>query len=90
MAEYDVVVVGCGAAGMTGALTAAKRGLRTLVVEKAAVFGGSAARSGAGIWIPCNEVVMAAGVPDSLPHTSPAAQASSSATASSVAFSRYP
>ena len=64
MAEYDVVVVGCGAAGMTGALTAAKRGLRTLVVEKAAVFGGSAARSGAGIWIPCNEVVMAAGVPD--------------------------
>src|SRR6266700_7182145 len=61
---YDVVVVGAGAAGMTAALTAAKRGLSVLVVEKAATFGGSAARSGAGIWIPNNEVILAAGVPD--------------------------
>lgn len=64
-AEFDVVVVGAGAAGMAGALTAAKRGLRTVVIEKAAVFGGSAARSGAGIWVPNNEVILAAGVPDS-------------------------
>src|SRR5690348_2567924 len=63
-ATYDVVVVGAGAAGMTAALTAAKRGLSVLVVEKAATFGGSAARSGAGIWIPNNEVILAAGVPD--------------------------
>ncbi|NUT36619.1 MAG: 3-oxosteroid 1-dehydrogenase [Hamadaea sp.] len=62
--EYDVVVAGAGAAGMTGALTAARRGLRTVVVEKAPTFGGSAARSGAGIWIPNNEVILAAGVPD--------------------------
>jgi 3-oxosteroid 1-dehydrogenase len=61
---YDVVVVGAGAAGMTAALTAAKQGLSVVVVEKAAVFGGSAARSGAGIWIPCNKVILAAGVPD--------------------------
>lgn len=61
---YDVVVVGSGAAGMTAALTAAKRGLSCVVVEKAPTFGGSAARSGAGIWIPCNEVILAAGVPD--------------------------
>jgi 3-oxosteroid 1-dehydrogenase len=64
LGEYDVVVVGAGAAGMTAALTAAKRGLTTLVVEKAPTFGGSAARSGAGIWIPNNEVIRAAGVPD--------------------------
>jgi 3-oxosteroid 1-dehydrogenase len=61
---YDVVVVGAGAAGMTAALTAAKQGLSVVVVEKAAVFGGSLARSGSGIWIPCNEVILAAGVPD--------------------------
>jgi 3-oxosteroid 1-dehydrogenase len=62
--EYDVVVVGSGAAGMTAALAAAHRGLRCVVVEKAPTFGGSAARSGAGIWAPCNEVILAAGVPD--------------------------
>ena len=62
--EYDVVVVGAGAAGMTAALTAAHRGLSTVVIEKASTFGGSAARSGAGVWIPNNEVILAAGVPD--------------------------
>lgn len=62
--SYDVVVVGCGAAGMTAALRAARSGLSVLVVEKAPTFGGSAARSGAGIWIPNNQVILAAGVPD--------------------------
>ena len=62
--SYDVVVIGCGAAGMTAALRASKRGLSVLVVEKAPTFGGSAARSGAGIWIPNNQVILAAGVPD--------------------------
>lgn len=47
LGEYDVVVVGSGASGMTAALTAAGRGLSVLVVEKAPTFGGSAARSGA-------------------------------------------
>ena len=64
LGTYDVVVVGCGAAGMTAALTAAARGLSVVVVEKAPTFGGSAARSGAGIWIPNNSVILAAGVPD--------------------------
>ncbi|MBO4258979.1 3-oxosteroid 1-dehydrogenase [Streptomyces griseorubiginosus] len=64
LGTYDVVVIGSGAAGMTAALTAAKQGLGAVVVEKAATFGGSAARSGAGVWIPNNSVILAAGVPD--------------------------
>ncbi|MGW1778963.1 3-oxosteroid 1-dehydrogenase [Streptomyces sp. NPDC002143] len=64
LGTYDVVVIGSGAAGMTAALTAAKRQLTCVVVEKAPAFGGSAARSGAGIWIPNNSVILAAGVPD--------------------------
>ncbi|GAA3027517.1 3-oxosteroid 1-dehydrogenase [Streptomyces glomeratus] len=64
LGTYDVVVIGSGAAGMTAALAAAHQGLSCVVVEKAATFGGSAARSGAGIWIPNNPVLLAAGVPD--------------------------
>src|SRR6476620_1467635 len=62
--EYDVVVVGSGAAGMVAALTAAHQGLSTVVVEKAAHYGGSTARSGGGVWIPNNEILKRAGVSD--------------------------
>ncbi|WP_019931597.1 3-oxosteroid 1-dehydrogenase [Nocardia sp. BMG111209] len=59
--EYDVVVVGSGAAGMTAALTAAHHGLRAVIIEKAAHYGGSTARSGGGVWIPGNKALVAAG-----------------------------
>ena len=36
-----------------------------MVIEKAASFGGSTARSGGGIWAPGNAVLRAAGVADS-------------------------
>lgn len=62
--EYDVVVVGSGAAGMVAALTAAHQGLSTVVVEKAPHYGGSTARSGGGVWIPNNEVLKRDGVKD--------------------------
>ncbi|KPI19000.1 fumarate reductase/succinate dehydrogenase flavoprotein domain protein [Actinobacteria bacterium OK074] len=64
LGTYDVVVIGSGAAGMTAALTAVHQGLSCVILEKAATFGGSAARSGAGIWVPNNPVILAAGVPD--------------------------
>ncbi len=62
--EYDVVVAGSGAAGMTAALTAAKNGLSVLVIEKTSHFGGSTARSGGGVWVPGNSVLKRAGVKD--------------------------
>ncbi|MCA1008481.1 3-oxosteroid 1-dehydrogenase [Rhodococcus hoagii] len=64
--EYDIVVVGSGAAGMTAALTAAHKGLSVVVVEKAAHYGGSSARSGGGVWIPNNEVLKRDGVTDTV------------------------
>ena len=62
--QFDIVVAGSGAAGLTAALTAAHRGLRVVVIEKAGTFGGSTARSGGGIWVPGNEVLRRAGVAD--------------------------
>ena len=49
---------------MVAALTAAHQGLSTVVVEKAAHYGGSTARSGGGVWIPNNEVLNRDGVQD--------------------------
>src|ERR1700722_9830855 len=63
-AQFDIVVVGSGAAGMTAALTAADRGATVVVLEKTGAFGGSTARSGGGIWAPGNAVLRRAGVAD--------------------------
>src|SRR3546814_1565294 len=63
--QYDVIVVGSGASGLTAAIRAAKAGLSVLVLEKADHFGGTTAVSGGGIWIPGSPQAVAAGVEDS-------------------------
>lgn len=62
--EWDAIIVGSGAAGLTAAVTAARKGLKVLVVEKTHVFGGTTAISGGGIWIPGNHHQRAAGIPE--------------------------
>ncbi|MGI5164094.1 FAD-dependent oxidoreductase [Spirillospora sp. CA-253888] len=62
--EYDVVVVGSGAGGLTAAITAGLHGLSALVAEKASVYGGSSSLSGGGVWIPRNVFLEEAGVAD--------------------------
>ena len=61
----DMVVVGSGAAGLTGALVAALGGARVTVLEKAALVGGTTAISGGGAWIACNPHMSDVGVEDS-------------------------
>lgn len=63
--EVDLLVLGSGAGGMATAITAAHRGLQTLVVEKASGFGGSTALSGGGVWAPNNPTLRRAGLHDS-------------------------
>ena len=52
--DYDIVVMGSGAAGLTAALFAADRGAKVLVLEKTALLGGTSAVSGGQLWIPGN------------------------------------
>ena len=63
--DCDVLVVGSGAGGLASAVAAAHRGLKTLVVEKEPVFGGTTARSGGWMWVPGNAPARRAGIEDS-------------------------
>lgn len=52
--DFDVVVLGAGAGGMTAATVAARHGLRTLLIERSAVVGGTTAFSSGTTWVPGN------------------------------------
>ncbi|TMJ29475.1 MAG: FAD-dependent oxidoreductase, partial [Alphaproteobacteria bacterium] len=65
MPDFDVIVVGSGAAGLAAALAAAVDGATVLVLEKSPVLGGTTAMSSAGTWVPANHHMQAAGIADS-------------------------
>jgi 3-oxosteroid 1-dehydrogenase len=52
--EYELVVLGAGAGGLTAALVASMEGLRTLLIEKSDQVGGTTAYSSGTVWIPNN------------------------------------
>jgi 3-oxosteroid 1-dehydrogenase len=63
--EYDVVVLGTGAAGMTAAVRAAADGARVGLFERADTVGGTSAWSGGVAWLPNNRHEAEAGFQDS-------------------------
>jgi succinate dehydrogenase/fumarate reductase flavoprotein subunit len=62
--EADFVVVGSGAAGLTAAITARRRGLTVVVLEGLDVVGGTTGRSGTWIWSPNNRWMRDLGLTD--------------------------
>ncbi len=64
-----MVVIGSGAAGLTAAMTATLTGnKRVLIAEKTKWFGGTSAYSGGALWVPMNQVSLAAGFKDKPEH----------------------
>jgi len=62
--ETDVLVVGSGAAAFAAAISAKKNGADVIMLEKAALIGGTTLRSGGGYWIPNNRFQGELGIKD--------------------------
>ena len=63
--EWDVVVLGGGAAGMAAAIFAALEGARTVLVERSEFVGGTSALSAGTVWIPNTRHALEVGAEDS-------------------------
>jgi len=64
--DWDVIVIGSGAAGLTAAVSAALEGAKTLVVERSTYIGGTSAFSAGSVWIPNTRHAAAVGIEDSV------------------------
>jgi len=60
----DVLVVGTGGTGLSAAIAAKDAGADVLVIEGADRWGGTTMRSGGGLWLPANPVMLREGLPD--------------------------
>lgn len=60
--QCDLLVIGSGAGGLAAAVTAAHLGLKVIVAEKEAQFGGTTAWSGGWMWLPRNPLAVEAGI----------------------------
>jgi succinate dehydrogenase/fumarate reductase flavoprotein subunit len=67
--QYDVIVVGSGAAGLCAAAVAAKQSQTVLLLESASQIGGTTAISGGMVWVPANHKMQEIGLDDSLENT---------------------
>ncbi|MBW7925242.1 MAG: FAD-dependent oxidoreductase [Burkholderiaceae bacterium] len=65
MSQFDLVVLGSGAAGLCAALAGCASGARVLLAEKSEWIGGTTAMAGGCTWVPCNHHMAAAGLADS-------------------------
>ena len=60
--DCDLLVIGSGAGGLSAAVTAAHLGLKVIVAEKEAQYGGTTAWSGGWMWVPRNPMATGAGI----------------------------
>ena len=65
MDQFDVIVLGTGAAGLVAAIAAAERGASVGLFERSDLVGGTTAMSGGVVWMPNNHHMRAANLHDS-------------------------
>jgi succinate dehydrogenase/fumarate reductase flavoprotein subunit len=65
MREVDIIILGCGPAGMAAALAAHEAGAKVALIERFDRVGGTGAVSGGVIWVADNPRQRAAGMADS-------------------------